>query len=121
MSRLRKTAGNFNIPEAFIALTLAPQEAQDMKWREVAEGNRTVEIWSTNETSFVVLEGDFSDNEWSQQDVSLVKEFDKLDDAIELVRSTYIFVSDGEEVQQNEAPAAEEAPKTASLSRLRKN
>lgn len=127
MKRLMKTAADFgesNIPELFVKSAIMPEEPMALYWRELAEGNKTIEIWSTQETKYVIVEGDFSDGEWGQQDVTLVDTQEKLTDAIEQVRASYILV-DGGSTEENNVDSSEEdqqqAPVAAQVkSRLRR-
>jgi hypothetical protein len=122
-----KTAADFgesNIPELFVKSAIMPEEPMALYWRELAEGNKTIEIWSTQETKYVIVEGDFSDGEWGQQDVTLVDTQEKLTDAIEQVRASYILV-DGGSTEENNVDSSEEdqqqAPVAAQVkSRLRR-
>lgn len=91
---LKKTAGDFgesNIPDVFISQVLAPNEKVALYWRELVQDNKTVEVWSTSDSTFAIIEGDFSDGEWGIQDLTLVDQKASLDEALNLVNSNYII------------------------------
>lgn len=104
MKRLFKDAANLgdaNIPSIFVK-NESSKDLITLYWREPAQDDKTLEIWNTQDNTFVLVEGDFSDGEWGQEDVKIVEEVNNVRDAINLAQSNYLLL-------QNEEPEPQTA------------
>lgn len=90
MIRMAVDLGQQNIPEPIVQLTVP---VQTLYWR-VGAGNKTIEVWRDSSGKFYVIEGDFKDGFWGQQDVKVVYEPRDLQDAQGYVRSNYQITDD---------------------------
>lgn len=97
-----KTAADLgykNIPDMFVA-SATNYGLQALYWREPAEDEKTIEIWKTTEGPFLVVEGDFSDGEWGQQDISVVSEQVDIRSALSFAEANYMLLQNEEPYEQ---------------------
>lgn len=91
--------GMRNIPMA-ILVQVAPGELQALYWREPAEAEKTIEIWSTSNGTFIVFDGNYVDREWGAQDIEVVGEFNDIQSALSFAESNYTLLGNEEPVEQ---------------------
>lgn len=89
--------GDANIPTVF-AQSASPKTLQTLYWREQSTNpaDTTIEIWKTDDDSFVILTGYFGDKEWGYDDVSLFNEYPTIQNALADARSYFALVQDEE-------------------------
>jgi hypothetical protein len=90
MIRVSADLGQQNIPDPIVKLIVPVQTL----YLRVAAGKKTIEIWRDAAGKFYVLEGDFKDGVWGQQDVKIAYEPRDLDDARAFVNSNYQITAD---------------------------
>lgn len=126
-SILSSDLGEKNIPKTLIQ-SVAPSQLASLYWREQASqpANTIVEIWSLANNKFIVVSGNFSNGEWTQDDVELFGEaYDTISMAQGIVKSSFTFGPIEENTMVKEhidaPPVTQEQPtteqKAASLSK----
>lgn len=108
-SRLLKTAllkqaadlGMQNIPQMFVQGATG-YNLQALYWREGTNDNKTVEIWKTSDGVFIVAEGDYTDGEWGQQDVSIVNEAQDIRSALSYAETNYSLLQDEPPIDESQ-------------------
>lgn len=89
--------GDANIPTVF-AQSASPKALQTLYWREQSTNpaDTTVEIWKTEDESFVILTGFFGDKEWGYDDVTFYNEYPTIQNALADARAYFTLAQDEE-------------------------